>query len=276
MATRTRLFLTCLTLLSLAALQVQAVPAPGASPAAPTPVGVDEHLGRLVPAELTFVDHQQIRRSLADCIDRPTILILVFFHCPGTCGMIQSGVARTIKDVPLVLGKDYRILTVSFDDEEPVGLAAETRSNYVAMVGRPVADEDWRYMTGDAASITQLCDAVGFRYEKQGHHSFVHPNLITVLGRDGKIIRYLYGTEFPPLDVGMALTEAARGTPSLSIRKMVSYCFAYDPAKRRYAFRLFRVVGAVTLAVLGVFLFFLLRGGPAERRPVPPPEAPKS
>lgn len=281
-AKRLRLLLAAWVLAGFAALAASAVPAPVTAPPPPSTgtngtVGVEEHLGALVPLDLAFYDEQQVKRPLRDLVDRPTILILVFFHCPGACGMIQSGVAQAVKGVPLELGRDYRILTVSFDDEETPELAAETRSNYVGLVSRPVPADAWRYLTGEPDSIRRLCDAVGFRYEKLGHHSFMHPNLITVLARDGKVIRYLYGTDYPALDVGMALTEAARGTPGLSVRKMVSYCFNYDPQKRRYAFRLFRVVGVTILALLGLFLFFLLRRRPAERASgVPPTEAPRS
>lgn len=267
--------LVACALTALAPFSAPAQVPPTAPPPTVNPVGVDEHLGQLLPLDLSFQDEHQVKRTLGDCLDKPTILILVFYHCPGTCGMIQSSVARAVKDIPLVLGKDYQILSVSFDDEEGPALALEARGNYAPLTGRDVPDAAWRFMTGDLAAITKLCDAVGFRFEKRGRHSYVHPNLITVVARDGKIIRYLYGTDFPPMDVGMALTEASRGTPGLSIRKLVSYCFDYDPKNRRYAFKLFRVFGFTTLVVLGLFLFFLLRGKPRDRdRAAASPEKP--
>jgi protein SCO1/2 len=80
-----------------------------------------------------------------------------------------------------------------------------------------------------------------------------------VLSKDGKIIRYLYGPNFLPFDLGMALTEAEKGTPGLSIKRgVMSFCFGYDPAKKTYAFKLFRITGTVVLIVLAGFIIFLL------------------
>jgi protein SCO1/2 len=224
-----------------------------------TGVGLDEKVGQSIPLDLVFTDEQGVPRSLRSCLDRPTILVLAFYHCPGACGMIQSSVAGAVASIPFTLGKDYRVLSISFDEEETAALAAETRSNYTASVQGGVAEDAWRFMTGDLTNIQRLCTAVGFRAKKLGHHSYVHPNLITVLSGDGKIIRYLYGTSFLPLDVGMALSEASRGTPGVSIKKIMSYCYNYDPHSRRYTFNVFRVFGVTTLLVAGLFLFFLLR-----------------
>lgn len=80
-----------------------------------------------------------------------------------------------------------------------------------------------------------------------------------MLAADGTIIRYLYGPEFLPFDIGMAVTEAQRGTPSLSIRKLVSYCFSYDPAQKTYVFTAVKFIIVGIIALLGVMLFFLLR-----------------
>lgn len=248
--------------------------APNASSGADQPdstVGLTEKLGQVIPLDLAFYDDRGSPRALRDLIDRPTILVLVFYHCSGACGMIQGSVATIVPDIPFKLGKDYRIVTISFDDEETPELAAETRSNFTAAVRGGVPDDGWPFLTGSVSNIQAICSAVGFRARKEGRHNFVHPNLITVLSKDGKIIRYLYGTSYLPLDVGMALSEASRGTPGISIKKMMSFCFQYDPSKRRYTFTVFRVFGATTLLVAAVFLFFLLRKGRTRADPPGPP-----
>lgn len=244
-----------------ASLAAGAMPDPGPLPAAATNVGLTEHLGETLPLDLAFYDQTETRHTLGELLTRPTILALIFYHCPGACGMIQSSVARAIKEVPGELGKDYQVLSISFDDEETPDLAREAMGNYTHLVGKDVPPGAWRFMTGDAENVRRLCDAVGFRVAKLGRHDYIHPNLVTVVAPGGKIIRYLYGLEYLPLDVGMALSEAARGTPGLSIRKIVSYCYGYDPKNRRYAFQLFRVFGVTTLVVVGTFVFFLLRKG---------------
>jgi protein SCO1/2 len=236
----------------------------GAPPAA-FEVGLDEQIGRTLPADTVFYDEHGARRTLGELIDRPTILVLVFFHCPGVCGLIQGNLANALKSVPDKLGDSYQVLTISFDDEETPDLALEAKANYMRILGGSPPDTAWRFMTGSLESIRQVTQAAGFKFMKNGRHDYTHPNLITVVAADRKIIRYLYGTDYLPVEITMALTEAARGTPGVSIKKIVSYCFAYDSVNKRYAFRLVRVAG-VTMAVLGgVFLFFLLRKGGGKR-----------
>ena len=79
------------------------------------------------------------------------------------------------------------------------------------------------------------------------------------LAPDGTVIRYLYGPRFLPFDVGMALTEAAKGTPGLSIRKLLTYCFDYDPESKSYMVRSFRLLALGIVALLGILFFFIVR-----------------
>jgi len=82
---------------------------------------------------------------------------------------------------------------------------------------------------------------------------------MAVVSPKGKIIRYIYGPSFLPFDMGMALTEAEKGTPSLSIRKLLSFCFNYEPEKKRYTFATVRILVIAFLLMLAVIMFFLLR-----------------
>lgn len=227
-------------------------------------VGLDEKIGQTLPGDAVFYDEHGARHTLAELIDRPTILALVFYHCPVACGLIQGNLAHALQGVKEKLGADYQVLTISFDDEEVPELALETKANFMRIIGPGYPDNAWRFMTGDLENIKKTTGAVGFRFMKYGKHDFMHPNLVTVLAPGGKIIRYLYGTDYLPMEVSMALSEASRGTPGVSIKKIMSYCFAYDSKSRRYAFRFFRVFGTTMLVLVGGFLFFLLRKGKEE------------
>jgi protein SCO1/2 len=225
---------------------------------APMELGVDEKIGQYLPLDVVLNDEAGQPHELGDVISKPTILALVYYNCPTVCPTIQANVAYTLKEIPQELGDDYQVISVSFDTDDTAQDAQNARQNYTAILDAPDS-ADWRFFTGDAANVKRLTDAVGFHFKKMGKHNFVHPNLITVVSGQGQVIRYLYGTEYLPFDIGMALTEAHKNTPGVSIKKIISYCFDYDPANKRYTFRLFRVFGVVTLATLGVVLFFLLK-----------------
>ena len=110
-------------------------------------------------------------------------------------------------------------------------------------------------------NIRSLTEAIGFKFKRTGKHLFVHPNVLVALAPDGSIIRYLYGPSFLPFDIGMALTEAAKGTPGISIRKLLTYCFDYDAESKSYIFKSFRLVAVGILILLLLFFLLVLRKG---------------
>ncbi|MFH1155111.1 MAG: SCO family protein [Pseudomonadota bacterium] len=228
-------------------------------------VGLDEHLGGIVPGDPVFMDESGQPVRLGDFLDRPVLLQLVFYHCPQSCSLMMAGLANILKDVTLSPGKDFRILSISFDNEDTPQVARDTKANYMALLkpGFPVGE--WHFLTGDAGAIQGVTQAVGFRFKRVEEHNFIHPNVLIALGPGGKIIRYLYGVSYLPFDVSMALTEASRGMPSISIRKLLTYCFDYDPKGKKYVFRTFRIMGGAVLLALGAFLVFLLRKGGRDR-----------
>ena len=222
------------------------------------PVGVDEHLGRTLPMDLTFMDENGKPVRLGDLIDRPTVLALVYYGCPNICGPLMNGMVDVFDQLDEAPGKDYRALSISFDDRETPDLAKRKRENFLKAFVRhqPFPPEAWRFLTGDPESIRKLTDAVGFRFQRSGE-DFDHPAVLTVLSPRGKIVRYLYGIQFLSLDVKLALAEAAEGRTGPSIRTVMLYCYSYDPAARRYGFNLLKVTGTLTLALLAGFALFL-------------------
>ncbi len=233
----------------------------GASAMRPEASALDviENLGEHLPGDIVLVDTSGKKHNLDSVLDKPTILALIYYTCPSACTVIQGNLASTLNQVPSKLGLDYQVMSVSFDPDETPQIARLAKTNYTHIIKPAPQPAAWRFFTADAANIHRLTEAVGFRYKKMGPQNFLHPNLIMVLSAEGQIIRYLYGTDYLPFDLGMALSEALRGTPGVSIKKILSYCFEYDPSKNRYAFKLIQFSGIVTLILVGGFVFFLLK-----------------
>lgn len=221
-------------------------------------LGVSEKIGQTLPLDIVLIDENQKRHNLGDIITKPTILVLVYYTCPTVCPTIQANLAYTLKRTSRKLGNDYTVISVSFDKADTPRDAGYARRNFTSLLGEQ-SDVDWQFYTADEANIMRLTNAVGFHFKEMSPRNFVHPNLVTVLSGQGKVIRYLYGEAYLPFDISMALAEAGRNTPGVSIKKIISYCFDYDPKNKRYAFQLFRVIGTATLATLGVVMFLLLR-----------------
>lgn len=237
-------------------------------PSAPHPqtgmnasVGIDEKLGQKIPLALTFKDEDNQALSLAGYIQKPTLILPVFFTCPQTCSLMLANLAQALNQVPLKPGLEYRVLAFSFDDEDTPSAARFSKSNYTRLLSNDFPVADWKFLTGDLMSITSFTQSAGYRFKKTGKHSFIHPNALIVVAPDGKIIRYLYGPDFQPFDIGMALSEATKGTPQISIRKILTYCFQYDAESRGYVLKTFRFFAAGVVLLLMLFLLFLLRKG---------------
>jgi len=225
-------------------------------------VGVDERLGQKVPLDIAFEDSEQKAHLLGDLLDRPTLLLPVYYACPAACMIMLGSLSGSIPKIPLEMGKAYRVIAVSFDDEETATEARKAKQNYTKGFETKFDPQSWKFLVGTPDQVRRFTEAIGYRFRKMGKHAFVHPNALVVLAPDGTIIRYLYGPRFSPFDMGMALTEAAAGTPGVSIRKLMTYCFDYQPESKRYVFNSFRIFGGVILLAVVGFVFFLIRKRP--------------
>jgi protein SCO1/2 len=219
-----------------------------------TQVGIVEHLGDNVPLDIRLYDEFGKTVLLKDLTgDKPTLLMLVYFRCPGICSPLMNGAQEMLDKIDLEPGKDFNVITVSFDSRENYLLAAQKKKNYFAQFkNRMMSESSWRFLTADSTQIYRLTEAVGFKFMRKDN-DFVHSAVITFLSPEGKVTRYLYGIEFNPFDVKMALVEASQGKVGSTVARIVQMCFSYDPQGRKYVMNFTRVIGAVTIFCVGIF-----------------------
>ncbi len=223
-------------------------------------IGIDEKLGQFVPLDLTFRDENGNAVSLRQFIRMPVILTPVYLHCPNVCSLLLQNLADALDKLPAEPGKDYTVLTVSFDETEKPDLARQKKETYLKMIQRPFPDDVWRFLTGDKENIRRLTDAIGFHFKRVGE-DFEHPVSLVILAPDGKIVRYMYGADPLPFDLKLALVEASRGRIGPTIAKVVRFCFSYDPKANKLVFNMLKVTGTVTLIfALSFILFLILKG----------------
>jgi protein SCO1/2 len=214
--------------------------------------GMTERLGATVPLDLVLRDEAGAPIRLGDALDKPTVLALVYFRCAGICSPLLNGLTGVVERTGLRPGRDFQILTVSFDDRDDAPLAANKKRNYLAGLSPGFPPEAWRFLTGDAATTKRLADAVGFGFRREGE-DFVHPAVLTLLAPGGKITRYLYGISFLPFDVKMAVVEASRGIAVPTSSRILQLCYRYDTAGRRYFLDVTRLAGIATAVLLVLF-----------------------
>ena len=234
-------------------------------------IDIVERLGDQIPTDLNFVDETGQAVKLADLVagDLPVILTLNYYECPMLCTLELNGMVKGLRELDYKPGEQYRIVTVSIDPEETPELAANKAAHYrKSLADAPVAG--WQFLTGQQEQITELSKSVGFNYfYDYRRDEWAHAACVFVLTPEGRISRYLYGIEFRPKDLKLALLEASEGTIGSVMDRVLLFCFHYDPQGKKYAIAAIRVMrggGALTLLLLGGTLFVFWR---RERRKSP-------
>jgi protein SCO1/2 len=164
------------------------------------------------------------------------------------------GVSKFIDELDLVPGKDYEVITISFDPSEKIDLGIKKKAAYISTMKNKDAAKNWHFFVADSMNIAKLTKSVGFNYEKI-NNQYVHPTGLIALGSDGKIIRYLRGIEFLPFEIKITLIEAAKGKIGPSINRLLAVCYSYDTKGNQFVFNVTRVSAIVIFFF--VFLIFL-------------------
>ena len=236
-----------------------------AEPAAPAPeVGVTEKLGAFIPGDVVLRDEEGKPVNLRKLVTVPTILAPVYYSCPNECNLLQGTLAQALPQIGLTPGKDYQVISVSFDENDSPAAAKSRKLDYLNTLAKDFPPEDWKFLTGDAATIRRLMDSIGFGFKREGS-TFKHSVVLVALSPEGKITRYLYGVRPLAFDITMAVTDAAEGRLGLSVKRAVAFCYSYDPVSRRYVFDIMKVAGVSVLAGIGLFALFLIFGGKKKR-----------
>lgn len=235
-----------------------------ASPQVLQQVRFDQRLGEPVRLDSVFRDEMGRQVRLGDYFGkRPVVLVLAYYHCPMLCDLVLNGLAGSLRALSFSPGREFEVVVVSIDPGETPQLAAEQKREILSRFNRTGTEEGWHFLTGTQESISALTGDVGFRYVyDKDRNEYAHAAGITVLTPRGQISRYIFGIDFPPRDVRLALIESGEDKIGSLIDQAVLYCFHYDPAIGRYsaaAMRLLRVAAAVTLAGIVAMIVLLRR-----------------
>ncbi len=221
--------------------------------------GLDENPGATIPFAVRCFDERGEPFALASLLDKPAILALVYYRCEHICPQVLVGLGRLVSGLDLIPGKDYRMITLSFDPGDTPEAAASARRNYLLPLAPGFPESAWTFATADAAAIESLTRALGFRFERE-MHGFIHPSVLVVLSPGGKVSGYVhvekynYGVAYPvtfsPVALRQALLAAAAGRPAPPPTAPLLFCFPSEPPGQAGYFRLTAALGWITLALL--------------------------
>ena len=255
------------------AAQMTGAPAPGyrrevSAPASAVPVplrdlGFDQRIGERVPLDVTLRDESGREVTIGDYVARkPVVLAFVYYECPMLCQTVLRSMSSTIKVLGLTPGVEFDIVLVSIDPRETPAVAAARKASH--LTGSEASQANgWHFLTGDEPEIRRLAAAAGFKYAwDEATQQYIHPAGVVVLTPDGRLARYLFGLEYGPRDLRLAIVEASEGTLGTVVDAFLLYCYHYDPMTGGYGLVIMsalRVASVATVLVVGGFVAIMLR-----------------
>jgi protein SCO1 len=238
----------------------------GARPELLKDVSIDQRLNQQVPLDLRFRDEHGQPVVLNQYFGgKPVVLSLVYYTCPMLCTDELNGLDRALKAIPMTVGKDFNVLTVSIDPSDTAVMAEAKQTLYTSMYGRPEAAAGWHFLTGEESQIKTLADAVGYHYAYDPQSKqFAHAAAVMVLTPDGRLSRYFYGINYPSRDLRLGIEDASGGKIGSAVDAVLLFCYHYDPHTGKYGLivsRAIQIGAGLTILFIGGLLFVLTRNG---------------
>ncbi len=237
-------------------------------------IGVNERIGQSIPLDAVFYDEQGNMTTLKELVNRPVVLSLVYYSCDRICPQLLGATAAITGALKYVPGKDYSLITISFDPEDTPKTARDAKRNYINFLGPSFPEGAWRFLTGTSDNINRVLNAAGFTIRKEDIHGFSHPAALVVLSPKGKIVRYVYPVSdinfslphplaFQPFDLTLAIADAAKEKTGFSVQRALAYCFPHMPKGQETFFNILKISGAVIVFFVLAFFIYLVSAGRA-------------
>ena len=193
------------------------------------------HLGSRVPLDLTFTDSNGREVLLKDLINKPTVLDFCYYNCAGICTPLMLEISDVIGKVKYEPGADYKIISISIDQNETSKMARDKKKAMIGMADRDVPDSAWVFLTGDSTNIYKLTDVAGFRF-KRSYGGFLHKGVLIFLDKTGRIVQYLDpgykktgDFSILPSSFELAVKKAGTGEVTSTIEQVLQTCYSFIP-----------------------------------------------
>lgn len=229
-----------------------------------TEARIEEKLDTFIDLDLEFTTQDGEKKTIRELTNRnrPFIITPVYYQCPRLCTYIINGFVEVANKLKLEIGKDFNVLSISFNHKESSKLTSTKYKNYLKIIdNKEAAKAGWTFLTGDEKNVSTIMDQLGFHF-KEDKGEFIHSAALMVITPEGKIARYFYGIKFNPEDLEFALVEASQGRIGSTIHKVLLFCFRFDPTKGQYTLSILKITNIICVLfviIFSIWLFLLHR-----------------
>lgn len=210
-------------------------------------------LGRAL-GNYTLADMNGAPLALRGYRGKPLVISLVYTACSSVCPPTTQHVIGAVNEAGRMMGLDrFNVLTIGFDarNDTPARL-----TQFASTQG--IKSPNWQVASADPATIEALLGELGFSYRAVAG-GFDHLTQTTIIDREGRIYRHVYGEDFPLQMFMEPLKDVIYGTATAfsfsGIMDRIKYiCTAYDPGAGRYRIDYGLVFGSVIAAFSLLFM----------------------
>ena len=222
--------------------------------------GLENKTGQYISDSIYLIGTDSVEVKLTDIINKPTILSLVYFGCDQYCPEVMSGTKKLINDLNLKAGREYQVLTISFNENDKLSDIKRISQLYKDSVQMAHKNsEGWKFYMADKENIKKLTNNLGYHYyNKNGN--YIHFAFLIVVSGKGKIINYMYGYKFLPLDFLITYQYVINNTERVTVPRDMVYCTNYIAPADNKLHQVAVISGIfILLSALSLFMFLVLK-----------------
>lgn len=207
----------------------------------------------------TLIDQNGKKIQLNEFQGKPLVVSFIYIHCSQTCPAITANLQKVAREGENIQSQ-FNILTISFDPENDTPGKLKLHKNRFANEFK-----NWQFATSDKKTVEKLADELKFYYKKV-NNDFEHTNLVTILDKDGKIYRQVYGTKFSANDVLFPVKELLYGKNLFTsktlnlVERVALFCYRYDQNTNSYKFDYGLLSALITGSIMqGITIIWMIR-----------------
>src|SRR3546814_12880993 len=108
---------------------------------------------------------------------------MVFTHCEFACPRTIADMKKISSEIPPDKASEVIFVLVSFDTERD---QPQRLKEFAEMMG---LKDNWLLLHGDEEAVRMLSMLLDVKYQKQAGGYFAHSNIVTLLNKEGVIVR---------------------------------------------------------------------------------------
>lgn len=156
-------------------------------------------------AEAVWTTDSKEKLTLSTLGGKPQVIVMFFASCQYACPILVNDLKRIEEALPENLRDKVGFTLVSFDGERDT---PEVLHDFREKLSLP--ERSWTLLTAGPDDVLELAALLGVKFKKEASGQFAHSNIITLLNKEGEIVRQLAGLNQDVEEFARAVASLAR------------------------------------------------------------------